>query len=292
MKFLLSKCVYLQPNFEQTVREMGHVFVTFVSTKRFCFFDKIDKINKIEEKGGFNSQFSIFNSQFSIPIMQRYKFFLYSFLIILIDQAVKLAVKLNMEYDGEIYLLGNARPSFKIHFLENPGAAFGMTIQNFANVFGGEMSPTTAKLILSLFSLLIMPVIGYVLYKVSTQKTLLPLFVSFIFGGAVGNIIDRVFYGVWFAGMNNYQGGLMYGRVVDMFYFDIWEGMLPSWIPLIGGGYMSLWPVFNVADSAISIGIVAILLFQKKFIAQHESENLPAKPVEASADLPTANVES
>lgn len=206
--------------------------------------------------------------------MQRYKYFLYSFLIILIDQAVKLAVKFNMEYDGEIELIGSGRPSFKIHFLENPGAAFGMTIQNFANVFGGEMSPTTAKLILSLFSLVIMPVIGYVLYKVSTQKSLLPLFVSFIFGGAVGNIIDRVFYGVWFAGMNNYQGGLMHGRVVDMFYFDIWEGM-------IGGTYMSLWPVFNIADSAISIGIVAILLFQKKFLEQHEKQELANSPAEA-----------
>ncbi len=203
--------------------------------------------------------------------MQRYKYFLYSFLIILIDQAVKIAVKLNMEYNGEIEILGSGRPSFKIHFLENPGAAFGMTLQNFANVFGGEMTPETAKLILSLFSLIIMPVIGYVLYKVSAQKSLLPLFVSFIFGGAVGNIIDRIFYGVFFAGMNNYPGGLMHGRVVDMFYLDIWEGM-------IGGTHMSLWPVFNVADSAISIGIVAILLFQKKFIAENEKPNLENTP--------------
>ncbi|MBX7243513.1 MAG: signal peptidase II [Bacteroidia bacterium] len=192
------------------------------------------------------------------------KYFLISFSIILLDQSVKILVKFNLDYNEEIPLIGNL---FKIHFIENPGAAFGVTVSNLVSVFGKELNDVTGKLILSVFSILAVSAIGYILYRVSFFKTKLPLFVAMIFGGAIGNIIDRVFYGVWFASRNNYDGSLFHGRVVDMFYLDFWEGFIPQNIPFLGGTYMSLWPIFNIADAAISIGIVSILIFQNKLLA-------------------------
>lgn len=197
------------------------------------------------------------------------KYFLISLAIILVDQIVKILVKTNMDMNEEILLLGDF---FKIHFIENPGAAFGVTVSNILDVFGTEMTAETGKLILSIFSIVAVAVIGYILYRVSFFQTKLPLFVAMIFGGAIGNIIDRVFYGIAFAHINDYKGGLFHGRVVDMFYFDVWEGFVPDSIPLIGGSYMSMYPIFNIADSAISIGIVAILLFQKKLLHNPSQE--------------------
>lgn len=204
------------------------------------------------------------------------KFFLIALFVIFIDQGVKLAVKLNMQYDQEIPLIGDV---VKIHFLENPGAAFGVTVSNLAGIVGGAMTPETGKLILSLFSLVAMCVIGVVLYRVSYHKTLLPYLVALIFGGAIGNIIDRVFYGAWFSAINNYKGGIFHGRVVDMIYFDLWEGFIPDAIPGIGGAYMSFWPVFNIADSAISIGIIMILIFQSRLLrTEEENESKEVTP--------------
>jgi signal peptidase II len=167
-------------------------------------------------------------------------------------------VKLNMPLGQEIPILGDF---FKIHFIENPGAAFGMTIDK---IFSG-LSPEIGKLILSLFSLIAVSGIVFFLHKAAAQRNKLPLWVSFILGGAIGNIIDRVFYGIWFAEINEYEGGFMHGRVVDMFYLDIWQGVLPESIPIFGGAYLFLWPIFNVADAAISVGIVFILIYQKQY---------------------------
>ncbi|RMG27809.1 MAG: lipoprotein signal peptidase [Bacteroidetes bacterium] len=191
-----------------------------------------------------------------------HKYFLIAFLVIAVDQITKLIVKLNMELREEIRVIDDF---FKIHFIENKGAAFGLTVANIFNSFGGNMSEETSKLILSIFSIIAVVFIGYFLYKLADHRSPLPYFVALIFGGALGNIIDRTFYGVWFASINEYEGGLFHGRVVDMFYFDIWYGTLPNWIPFIGGELYSLWPIFNVADAAISVGIVTILIFQGKF---------------------------
>lgn len=214
------------------------------------------------------------------------KFFLIAFAIVLVDQISKFIVKLNMELAGEpIYVLGDL---FKIYFIENNGAAFGLTVGHLLEGIGVTISDETGKLILSVFSIIAVIVIGFVLVRIAKHRSPLPLFVAFIFGGALGNIIDRTFYGLWFAEINNYEGGLLQGRVVDMFYFDIWKGFLPNWIPFIGGQHYSLWPIFNVADSAISIGIVVILIFQGKFFRMDEkaTKALEGKPVSevSSAD--------
>lgn len=210
------------------------------------------------------------------PMNPRLKYFLIAALIVLIDQVVKVAVKLNMEPNEEINLIGNL---FKLHFIENKGAAFGIGVSHLVGLFGTDLPEDTGKLILSLFSIAAVSVIGYMLYKVSSLPTKLPFFVAMILGGAVGNIIDRVFYGMIFKSINasymepfNYEGGLFHGRVVDMFFFDAWSGFLPDYIPFFGNAYLSLWPIFNVADAAISIGIICILLFQKRFFALIEKK--------------------
>jgi signal peptidase II len=102
-----------------------------------------------------------------------------------------------------------------------------------------------------------------------------------VLGGAIGNIIDRVFYGVWFAALNpdTYPNALFYGRVVDMFYFDLWDFRWPDWVPLVGGSQTST-PIFNLADAAISVGIVVILIFQKRLfdiggVRQKPTPNTP-----------------
>lgn len=210
------------------------------------------------------------------------KFFLISLGIILLDQAVKLLVKLNMAPGEEIPLIGNW---FKIHFIENEGAAFGLTIHRIFNNFGVEMSPVTGKLILTIFALGAVSAIVYILYRISTHRSPLPYFVAMILGGALGNIIDRTFYGIWFSSINEYEGGLFFGRVVDMFYFDIWRGYLPDWM---GGGYTALWPIWNIADAAISIGIVVILIFQGRFYRMDEKAQA-ATSVSGEAALPHAD---
>ncbi len=199
--------------------------------------------------------------------MKAKKYFLIALAVIIVDQVVKVIVKLNMDLGEEIPVFGDL---FKIHFIENKGAAFGMTIDSLFRPLGIYITPETSKLILSIFSLIALVFIGIFLYRLSNHQSPLPLFVALIFGGALGNIIDRTFYGVFFDSINQYEGGFLHGRVVDMFYFDIWKGYLPDWIPLIGGEYYSFWPIFNIADSAISVGIVVILIFQKSFFNMDE----------------------
>ncbi|HHG83642.1 MAG TPA: lipoprotein signal peptidase [Bacteroidetes bacterium] len=194
-------------------------------------------------------------------LFQTYRFYWLAFIVILIDQFVKLIVKFNLQLYDEVPVLGDL---FSINFIENKGAAFGLTLADLGNQVGVPISDETAKLILTLFSILAVTVIIYLLKQVKSYRSPLPYFLALILGGAVGNIIDRVFYGVWFAGINNYEGGLLHGRVVDMFYLDAYRGE-------ILGQEINLLPVFNVADAAITIGIIAIILFQRRFFRLHHS---------------------
>jgi signal peptidase II len=207
------------------------------------------------------------------------KFFLIALGIVALDQTVKLLVKLNMSIGDSIPVIGDF---FRIYFIENKGAAFGLTVTHLAGGLGIEMSEETGKLILSLFSLAAVVAIGVVLYRLADHQSPLPYFVAMIFGGAIGNIVDRTFYGLWFSSINEYEGGLLHGRVVDMFFFDLWDGQIPAWVPLIGGDYTST-PIFNIADSAISVGIVIILIFQGRFFRMDEKARAAAPAVAVAA---------
>jgi len=174
------------------------------------------------------------------------------FLVLLADQVLKTWMKTNMYLGQEFNIIGKW---FIIHFTENNGMAFGME-------FGGEFG----KLALSLFRIAAVAGIGYGLHYLIKHKYHrgLILNVALIFSGALGNIIDSVFYGkiygyeTWF-----------HGRVVDMLYFPIAEGHFPSWIPIWGGDeFVFFRPVFNLADAAISVGVILILIFQKNYFKE------------------------
>ena len=200
------------------------------------------------------------------------------FIVLLLDQWLKIWIKTNMCLGQEFYLLG-----FKkciIHFTENPGMAFGMK-------FGGSYG----KLFLSLFRIGAVGVIGWYIYKLVKEKAPIGylLSVALILAGALGNIIDSAFYGMIFSESGYFfdgekcldcasvfpaEGGyapFLHGKVVDMFYFPLLEGHFPTWFPFWGGeDFVFFRPVFNVADSAITCGVVIILIFQNKFFKEPE----------------------
>ncbi|MBE5321835.1 lipoprotein signal peptidase [Pedobacter sp. MR2016-19] len=174
------------------------------------------------------------------------------FLVLLADQLVKTWVKTHMYLGQEFHIIGKW---FIIHFTENNGMAFGME-------FGGEFG----KLALSLFRIAAVAGIGYGLHYLIKHKYHrgLILNVALIFSGALGNIIDSVFYGKIYG----YESWF-HGRVVDMFYFPIAEGHFPSWLPIWGGEeFVFFRPVFNLADAAISVGVILILIFQKNYFKE------------------------
>lgn len=198
--------------------------------------------------------------------MKYLKYYLLSIVVIAIDQGLKLLVHFNMEMGvaGQIHLIGDV---FKLHYLTNPGMAFGM-----------ELGSDHGKLFLTLFRLVAMVGIGYYLYLLVEKKVHKGLIwcVALILGGAVGNVIDSALYGVLLDNAPyNASTPWFHGQVVDMFYIDIWEGRLADWIPLWGGEYMALWPVFNIADASIFVGVSIILIFQKKFFAEKEGAEIP-----------------
>ncbi|WP_017257445.1 lipoprotein signal peptidase [Pedobacter arcticus] len=178
------------------------------------------------------------------------------FVILIADQVLKTWVKTNMFIGQEFHLIKNFAI---IHFTENNGMAFGME-------FGGE----AGKLALSLFRILAVAGIGYGLHHLIKHKYHrgLILNVALIFAGALGNIIDSVFYGVIY----HYEK-LFHGRVVDMFYFPIIQGHFPQWFPIWAGeDFVFFRPVFNIADSAISIGVIMILIYQKVYFKEDIKE--------------------
>ena len=199
------------------------------------------------------------------------------FSVLIIDQIIKISVKLNMYWHQsenaikwlyeKLGIIDVDPPTwFYILFTENNGMAFGMEL------FG--------KLFLTLFRIVAVTGIGWFLYKLVKQgtKTGFIVCVSLILTGALGNIIDSVFYGVLFSESTHSQiasflpegGGyapLFYGRVVDMFYFPIIDTNWPEWVPFVGGEHFIFFsPIFNFADAAISCGIIALLLFYSKYL--------------------------
>lgn len=192
--------------------------------------------------------------------------------VIIIDQWSKFWVKTTMYLGQEFSVAGNW---FYIHFTENNGMAFGM---EFAGEYG--------KLFLTSFRVVaVFGILYYLIYllRKKTTHTGFIVCVALIFAGALGNIIDSVFYGVWFndsyhqiASFMPDKGGyssLMYGKVVDMLYFPLFSGVYPDWMPVLGGDpFMFFRPVFNVADTAISTGVISIAVFQERFFGKKKEQ--------------------
>lgn len=201
-------------------------------------------------------------------------------LVIVIDQTSKLLVHHNMYLHQEINVIGDW---FRLHYLLNPGMAFGF---KWNTEFG--------KLALTVFRIVAMVAIGYYLWKMSSRRVH-PGFLwcmGLILGGAVGNVIDSTFYGVL---LNNHLPGSptpwFHGQVIDMLFFPLFEFVWPDWVPFVGGDYFLFFsPVFNIADSAIFIGVVIILLMQKKFFGdrrareEHASTDTAADDGQAARD--------
>ena len=195
-------------------------------------------------------------------------------LVLILDQWLKFYIKTNFQYGQGFDILGLSWA--KIHFVENEGMAFGIT-------FGGS----AGKLFLSVFRIIMVGVLAYMIRKLILAGESFGLLISFalIIAGALGNIIDSAFYGVCFT-ESTYHGSpaeflpagggyapFLFGHVVDMFYFPLIDTVLPDWVPFWGGeSFRFFKPVFNVADAAISIGVVSILLFHRSFFKEPEKE--------------------
>lgn len=187
-------------------------------------------------------------------------------IILLVDQISKLYIKTHFALLHRIEVFD----WFHILFVENDGMAWGTKISDFIS----GVSDRTAKLSLTIFRIIAVIGIGYWLVSSIKNKgsRILIIAVAFIFAGALGNIIDSVFYGILFSDSHNQvasfgtgSDSLFHGKVVDMLHFPIWQGILPEWIPYFGGNYFTFFePVFNVADMAISSGIGMLALFNKR----------------------------
>ncbi|MDR9401142.1 MAG: lipoprotein signal peptidase [Psychroflexus sp.] len=183
------------------------------------------------------------------------------FIILLIDQISKIYIKTHFQLGESVEVFN----WFKILFIENDGMAWGI-----------EIPGDYGKIILTLFRVVAIGAIGYWLNKSINEKAanVLVLSIALILAGAIGNIIDSVFYGLIFDGSYGQvatlfaeepYGEILKGKVVDMLYFPIYDNVLPEWIPIWGGErFVFFEPVFNIADTSISIGFILLLIFNKK----------------------------
>ncbi len=209
--------------------------------------------------------------------------------IILIDQISKILVKLNMTLGQSIPVFGDW---FQIHFTENYGMAFGLE-------FSGEYG----KLFLSILRIVAVIAIGWYICRLIKNRAPAGLIacISLIMAGAIGNIIDSAFYGLAFSESHFNQvaeflpeeggyGAFLHGKVVDMLYFPIIRGDIPEWVPNWGGQpFIFFRPVFNIADSAITIGVLTMIIFQKKFFAHQREQKLREDEAHSITDTPESD---
>jgi signal peptidase II len=220
------------------------------------------------------------------------------FLILVLDQWLKFWIKTTMclgceHHISEMFGLGDW---FIIHFTENKGMAFGM-----------EFEGDYGKLFLSIFRIVAVTGISWYLWDLVKKKSHpgLIISVSMILAGAFGNIIDSAFYGLLFSESGNTpalflppEGGyetFLHGKVVDMLYFPLFSGFLPDWFPIWGGEeFVFFRPVFNIADSSITIGVCLIILFQRRFFIEkkEDEKNIPGteKPAAVPASDPSSGI--
>ncbi|CAN5285529.1 lipoprotein signal peptidase [soil metagenome] len=221
-----------------------------------------------------------------------------AFLVLIADQVLKFWIKLNFYHGESLPIFGEA---FTLHFVENEGMAFGWKL-------AGEYG----KIILTVFRIAAVFFIAYYLYILTNKKAATGLIVSIslIMAGAFGNIIDSVFYGVIFSASPHNTaeiaqlfpagggyGTLLHGKVVDMLSFRLFELNIPYAIPVIGGkGFTFFGPIFNIADAAITGGVIMILLFQKRYFKEEVvvetspiREVVPEPVLESSAQAPVSS---
>jgi len=182
--------------------------------------------------------------------------FLTAAFIILADQIIKTWVRAHMQLQDEIRFLGSRG---MLHYTENNGMAFGME-------WGGD----AGKLALTLFRIVAVCGIIYTLIYLIKHKYHRGLImnVALILAGAMGNIIDSTFYGIMYK-----YAPLFHGRVVDMFYFPLLRGTYPSWFPFWAGESFEFFrPVFNLADASICVGVIMILLYQRRYFKHEKPE--------------------
>lgn len=190
-------------------------------------------------------------------------------IVLLIDQISKIYVKTHFQLQDSIEVFS----WFKIYFIENEGMAWGTRISDFLPF----VTDRSAKTALTIFRIVAIFGIGYWLYDATNNKAsrILIWAVALIFAGAMGNIIDSIFYGQLFN--DSYmqvatflpEGGgydtFLHGKVVDMLYFPLYKGYLPEWLPFYGGKFFTFFePVFNIADMAISTGFIMLIVFNRK----------------------------
>lgn len=209
-------------------------------------------------------------------------------LILLLDQAFKFYIKTNFEYNEDVPIMGLRWA--RLHFVENEGMAFGFT---FDWPYG--------KLMLSVFRIgMVAALIVYLKLLIRDNFPLgLILSIGMITAGALGNIVDSAIYGMIFTespyhggvaelvSWGNGYGSLLHGKVVDMLYFPIKWISLPSWIPYLGGQeYLFFSPIFNIADAAITSGVILILFFQQRFFSMTQEDQVSSDVHAAAQDGP------
>ncbi|HVG14555.1 MAG TPA: lipoprotein signal peptidase [Chitinophagaceae bacterium] len=191
--------------------------------------------------------------------------------VIIIDQALKFWIKTSFPY-GHVMDMAGQRWA-QLYFIENPGMAWGMEL-------GGDWG----KMILTLFRLAAVTFGSWYLVRIVKQKYSTGFIVcaALIYAGALGNLIDSMFYGMIFEESSYVHvakafpagagyGGFLHGKVVDMLYFPMIKSTFPTWLPLLGGKEFEFFsPIFNIADASISVGVITLLLFQKRFLHKKE----------------------
>ena len=213
-------------------------------------------------------------------------------LVILIDQIIKVYVKTHFYYGEEVLMAGKWA---RLHFLENEGMAFGLKLSE----------GSIGKTILTLFRLVAV-IVGFgLLWRLCKRQYSTGMVVcgALILAGAAGNLIDSMFYGLIFSESSFHlarfvpfgtgYAPFLHGRVVDMFYFPMVDTKLPTWLPFVGGNRFSFFePVFNFADAAISVGVLTLVVFQKRLLRKNDSVQETLAVDHSTTDQPAAEVHS